>query len=427
MSELTLPAIEQTRVTPRRGPLLRDLLIVALHVAILLGIMEATLRVMGVQYQSEFYLHDGTRGWMFVPGLTGWNTLEHAHEVTINSAGFHDRERPIHRPAGVPRIAVLGDSFAAAMPVSQPETLTAVAERTLGHGEVLNFGVTGYNLAQCRTVLRDVVWRYDPQIVVLLLTLDGGIHYNVRALAAEMTGAAPFYVLRNNQLVADEETQRAKATADNEREPELRRARLLNSSRLALLVRSRYEQARQKFGTFKENRLSRPQYMGLTYSQFQRDKFALWPYFPEQNQYTADAWRVAERTILEIRADVEKHGSEFWVVVSTLPKQIDPDRKERERFRKSIGAPSLYLPNERLARFAERENIRLIDLSLPLGEYAAQHGVVLHGFGARLNEGHWNVAGNEAAGKVIATRLMAGSTKLKSSQHTPLVSTHAAR
>jgi hypothetical protein len=45
-----------------------------------------------------------------------------------------------------------------------------------------------------------------------------------------------------------------------------------------------------------------------------------------------------------------------------------------------------------------------------MGDYAASHGVALHGFAhSPFNSGHWNELGHEVAGGVVAQELLARS------------------
>jgi hypothetical protein len=109
--------------------------------------------VLGETPKTSRYVYDcGAR---LVPNYSGTQTDEGRALITTNSQGFRDREHSISKPAGVFRIAILGDSFAEAAQVDLEETFWAILETKLVAEncfpeaiiEVLNFGVSGYGTA----------------------------------------------------------------------------------------------------------------------------------------------------------------------------------------------------------------------------------------------------------------------------------------
>ena len=88
-------------------------LVAAGAVAVLAG-LELSLRAAG--YSSPvWYRPDPELGWTLRPGISGWFSREGKSFVQVNSAGQRDREHSLEKPAGVYRIAVLGDAYAEAM------------------------------------------------------------------------------------------------------------------------------------------------------------------------------------------------------------------------------------------------------------------------------------------------------------------------
>lgn len=93
--------------------------------------------------------------------------------VEINSAGFRDREYPKHKPPGVFRIAAIGDSVTFGLWVPQRASFPRQLEVLLNDGaalgvrvEVLDFGVTGYNITQSVERLRTLALDYEPDLVL---------------------------------------------------------------------------------------------------------------------------------------------------------------------------------------------------------------------------------------------------------------------
>src|SRR3954471_20718282 len=77
---------------------------------------ELVLRLGG--YSAPiWYQPDAKLGWSLRPGAQGWFTREGRVYAEINAEGFRDRAHPLAKPAGVYRIALLGDSVAEAFQV----------------------------------------------------------------------------------------------------------------------------------------------------------------------------------------------------------------------------------------------------------------------------------------------------------------------
>jgi lysophospholipase L1-like esterase len=91
----------------------------------------------------------------------------------INSQGLRDVERPVEKPAGTQRIAVLGDSIAFGFGVEREQAFPALLERRLAERfpgrpiEVLNFGVPGYDTAQEAALLEQVAAPFAPDLVLI--------------------------------------------------------------------------------------------------------------------------------------------------------------------------------------------------------------------------------------------------------------------
>ncbi len=108
-----------------------------------------------------------------VPGASG---VVVGIPVTLNSLGFRGPEITPEKPAGMTRIAVLGDSEVFGQGVLDHETLPAVLEGLLNQGgaacrwQVINAGVRQYNTAEEAAYLRARVMLLDPDGVILCIT-----------------------------------------------------------------------------------------------------------------------------------------------------------------------------------------------------------------------------------------------------------------
>ena len=97
--------------------------------------------------------------------------------ISINSHGFRDREYTEAKPAGVIRIAVMGDSVVWGHRVAQDETFAKQLEKILrekksGSIEVMNFGVAGYSLQQEVEFFFEKAKQFDIDYVILGLSIN---------------------------------------------------------------------------------------------------------------------------------------------------------------------------------------------------------------------------------------------------------------
>ncbi|MFQ5912225.1 MAG: SGNH/GDSL hydrolase family protein, partial [Nitrospinota bacterium] len=112
-----------------------------------------------------------------------------------------------------------------------------------------------------------------------------------------------------------------------------------------------------------------------------------------------DAWRVTEALLVLMRNEVLKRGAEFLVVTLTNAIQVHPDPSVRRAFMEKMGIDSLVYPDLRIKALGERERFRVLNLVEYFQPYAERHGTFLHGFGADLGRGHWNVEGHRLGGE----------------------------
>ena len=85
----------------------------------------------------------------------------------LNSLGFVEREFPLEKPAGVYRIAILGDSLSISAP--RPHRFGDVIAARLNERQprratydAVSFGETGADTNREVDILQQAVWRTDP-------------------------------------------------------------------------------------------------------------------------------------------------------------------------------------------------------------------------------------------------------------------------
>src|SRR6185295_8006416 len=188
----------------------KKLLLVLFSTLLSLVVIEVGLRLIGHRYTGSTYIADPVLGWALRPGAGAWETEEGVAWSKINSHGFRDRERSVAKPPGVYRVAVLGDSFTEARQVDMDKTFTALAEQELNRRhclgnnqvEVLNFGVPGFGTGQELLELRDRVWQFNPDMIVLQFYAGNDMFNNYRALNSSPE-LAPYFLLKNGKLELD--------------------------------------------------------------------------------------------------------------------------------------------------------------------------------------------------------------------------------
>ncbi|HEX3281853.1 MAG TPA: SGNH/GDSL hydrolase family protein [Pyrinomonadaceae bacterium] len=408
---------------PRRlRNFLPKLILIFLSVLFGAGIAEVALRLYGYTY-PEFYELDQTRGYGLRPGAEGLYRREGSSYVRINSDGLRDQEHPIAKPANTLRIALIGDSYCEALPVPQEQAFWSVMKEKLAECdaasgkaiEIINFGVSGYGTAQELLTLRDQVWKYSPDVVMLTVTTNNDVTDNSRPL--KRVDEIPYFVKRDNQLVLDNSFQSSRTFLWRQSRINRFGRWLRDHSRVVQVVieghhalknvtaswRTRWSQSKpaaaQPAASGQKSDDSADAELGTDNLIYREPQSAVW----------TDAWQVTEALITKMREEVQAHNAQFLLVTLSNGAQVTPNRTLREQFQKRLGVSDLFYPDNRIRALSERENISLITLAPELQQYAERNQVFLHGFDKNIGNGHWNVIGNRVAGELIAKKICEGA------------------
>jgi lysophospholipase L1-like esterase len=161
--------------------------------------------VVGLEHQPLIYRGDAELGFRYAPAAVDrmHRNFEIDNEVRINSAGFHDIERPWSRADR--RIVALGDSMTAGLQVPATDTWPRLLEselRAIGPSpriQVFNLGVDGTGPQHQLAMLREQVGTLAPDVVVV------GVYEND---ALDVTQPTPLReVYRDHVLIATERTE----------------------------------------------------------------------------------------------------------------------------------------------------------------------------------------------------------------------------
>jgi hypothetical protein len=411
----------------------RSLKLLLILFGLLIGfvIAEAGLRLIGYTY-PVFYTTDHARGYALRPNMAGWYRKENDVYVRINSDGLRDREHSRTKPANTLRIALLGDSYAEALQVPLEDAFWEVMRRQLESCdaltggrkvEVVNFGVSGYGTAQELITLREQVWDYSPDIVLLAVTTNNDISDNLRVL--KKTDEIPYFVYADGKLTLDDSFLQTRSFRLRESLVSRLGAWIRDSSRVIQAFHQAHHALKNYLASRRApNETPRP---APSPSQAQDQSQAQSQPQPENASNDAaageelgtdnliyrepkdavwnDAWRVTEALMRQMRDEVRNHGARFVVVTLSNGIQVFPEPHGRNAFMQRLGVTDLFYPDQRIRALGERESINVITLAPALQTYAEQHKVFLHGFGKELGNGHWNTLGHKVAGEMLADKL----------------------
>ncbi|MFQ5495212.1 MAG: SGNH/GDSL hydrolase family protein [Phycisphaerae bacterium] len=167
--------------------------VVAAAILLALVTAEAIVRIAGVDpvinvvYRRTFRLSENkTLVYELNPGSPDGR-------FRISKQGLRDREFPYKKSDNTFRIVVLGDSvtygFNTPRDQSYPKQLERLLNRCAGdtapHFEVINLGVTGYNIPQIVESLRTKGLRFHPDLIIYGYVLNDPQSYSLEAAALD--------------------------------------------------------------------------------------------------------------------------------------------------------------------------------------------------------------------------------------------------
>ncbi len=367
-----------------------------LLIAIVLGLAAAEigLRLAGLSF-PEFNRLDTRLGWAPRPGLDGSYAMEGRSKIAINAAGFRDADHALAKPAGVWRLAVLGDSFAEGREVALKKIFWKRLENTLAAClarpvEVLGFAVNGYGTAQEYLVLEHSALAYKPDLVLLAFFSGNDVQNNERRLDGHPD--RPYFVLRDGTLVLDASNNQgfrftAKMLWTNFKHV------LFNALRTLQLGHQGYRSLKGIF-KYRDHDTAAQLAAGLDPRVYQPPADAAW----------RQAWEVTEELIKAMHQKSSAAGAKFWLTTLSNPAQVHPDTALRQRLAEQLGIADLDYPDRRLAAFAAAQKIPVVTLVDGLRARAQRQNLHPHGH-AGFAGGHWNESGHQWAAEILSERL----------------------
>ncbi|HEY6118712.1 MAG TPA: SGNH/GDSL hydrolase family protein [Pyrinomonadaceae bacterium] len=382
----------------------KKLLLVFLSTFITLAIIEIGLRLTGHKYTGSTYIADPVLGWGLRPGASAWETEEGVAWSKINSHGYRDRERTVDKPAGVYRVAVLGDSFTEARQVDMDKTFTALAEQELNRRhclgtaqvEVLNFGVPGYGTGQELLQLRERVWQFNPDMIVLQFYGGNYMYNNYRALNSTPE-LAPYFLLKNGKLELDNSFHQGRIYNPLYIKLKGMSADITNKSVVLQLVYKWMRARAQQREEARQNAL--PQTKSTDPNAPPPDYQRFLSFLPPTIPSMIEAWQVTEALLTEFGSEVRSHHIPMLLLIVPTVHQIKPDPNVQAAYRAQYHIESLEYADDRIEKDARSNGIPVVRPTKQLLEEARRTGTFVAGFpnsgpdGGHLNErGHTVVA-----------------------------------
>lgn len=177
-------------------------------------LMEPVLTFAGVVNDENLDV-DKQVGWVPMPNRAYTYRKEGFSNTRINSFGMVDFERSLQKPSGTFRIAIMGDSLTEGQQVGQDQTYCAVLQKLLNSDiadngrkyEVLNFGVSGYNLGQEYLRLKTLALRFQPDLVIIASRVGGLLWMGPDPKLGFFNARPVFGITHDGTLVEDHNIQ----------------------------------------------------------------------------------------------------------------------------------------------------------------------------------------------------------------------------
>ena len=371
-----------------------------LSILLTFGLAEIFLQVTDFSYPSLYRLSEVV-GVEHLPGTNGWNRKEGEQYIKINRDGMRGPVFAKTKPPNTLRIAVLGDSMTEGSQVAVKNIFSSILENDLNKCnlfgekkvEVINFGVSDYGTAQELIVLREKVWLYDPDFVLLAIFTQNDISNNSAAL--EKQKMRPFFTYQGDELLLDNSFRY------------LKEFKIKTSwAWRGLLFISQYSRTIQLLNKTRHRLMeNEKRFIRLN---VQMDQLGISVYFHPKNKEWNEAWKITESLIIKMRDETKQRGAKFMIATLSNDIQVHPDLQVQQDFIKENGLNDLFYPESRIEEFATKNKISNVILAPKLAEHAQRNGVFLHGFeNYGMGFGHWNENGHRLAGHLIAEKFCA--------------------
>ena len=336
------------------------------------GLCEVFLRLFLPQISdhAEMFEYDPVLGWRFVANKEGQIVFpgEIKNTIRTNSLGFRDAEP---KRGERKKILVLGDSFVSNISVGDDEGFTEIMENSLRDFDVLNFGVNGYGQVQEYLLMEKWFDSIQPDVIVLIIYLQNDFTDNA--------GAYWIYSRPYASFVGADSILSIHPPAD---------VRPLNRQGVSgLLLKSHLARLISRTG---KNLFAAPDYLTvpgeITSCRLRMDQ-------DFQSKY-----RLMEKLLLKIAAFGKERKTPVVLALAPSIIQIEDDvwKSFLFKYNETEESYSRSIPNERLMKFAGRNNLMMLDLFPVLRKESKKNIKLYHSV-----EQHWTKEGNQVVARSL--------------------------
>lgn len=394
-----------------KKPFWLNFLLILISIAIGLALAEIGLRIAGVSF-PKFHRFDKDSGGSLNPNTEGWFTKEGKAFVRINKDGWRDRVHQIEKPENTFRLAVLGDSYVAAMQVAENKTFWSATERQLQQCpalggkklEVLSFGMDGAGTGDELLTYRKHAQRYTPDMVLVAFLTGNDLRNN--SVKLESDKLRPFFYLENGRLVEDYSFRQSAYFQTRSSGPMNFIVEMLSHLRLMAVAREAYLSFQNKLAVAPNK--SETKQSSRAAALFDEAGILKDAYLPPSTTEWNETWDITEALLTQFNREVKQSGASFHVVTLSNGVQVYPDPVLRQEYQKEFGIADLFYPDWRIKAVGDKVGFPVLNLAPKFQVYAERNKVFMHGFAnTTLGIGHWNESGHRLAGELLSDNLCA--------------------
>ena len=370
-----------------------------------------------IGHHQLFMEHDPILGWRKIPNFTGQHvTPEYAVLEHMNSRGIRGPEYAYEKRRDEYRILVLGDSFAEGYTVEFRELFSEVLKHRLNRPtdgrdyEVINAGTGGYSTDQELLLFQQEGERYRPDLTILLF-YDNDVWFNNQP--KYWRGYKPLFqlgdagALRLTNVPVPKPDPAPKSAAPEARlwqDPlDATAVWLAKNSHVYRFINERIQ------GTAFLHKLAIK--IGLVTLQTENhpdqriipipDEFRV--YQKQQNTDVAQAWKITEALLRNLREEVHSSGGELIVFYVPVRASVYLEEWESVKRQYDIADDQWSIEQVRndLIALCQRNHLDCID---SLEAFRAEADK-LRTVGKRLyfiRDAHWNADGHRFVGEMLA-------------------------